>query len=100
MLWRLDYLIQLDDIRMTHQLKNVDFTGYPFHVRHIDYPRFFQYFYSYGFVRWEMRSSLDLPKCAFSKCAAELSINSPKLIVADYWSFFYAICLCFQHITE
>lgn len=71
--------IELYDIGMSDQLKNVDFSGHSFYVRHISYSVLLQYFYSNLFKKirimlccdyllscYFMSTQLYLPKCSFS----------------------------------
>ena len=50
LLWRLNYLIELDDVRVSYHLKNVDFAGDPLYIVDILNFIFFQNFNCHFFT--------------------------------------------------
>ena len=68
LLWRLDDLIQLDDIRVADHLENMDFTSDPLYIVHVLYLIFLQNFDSDSFIGQFVNAELDFSERALSNC--------------------------------
>jgi hypothetical protein len=64
---RFDDFVELDDIGVADEFEDVDLSGHSFHVGHIDYPVFFQYFYGYFLAGGNVGGQFDLPEGALAQ---------------------------------
>ena len=68
LLWRLNDLIQLNNIWVADHLENMNFTSNSLYIVHVLYLVFLQNFDSDSFISQFVNAQLDFSECALSNC--------------------------------